>query len=84
MTFSYRTQGTCSQRIDIELEGKTVKDVKFHGGCMGNLLGISSLVKGMDIDEVVEKLGGIRCGFKSTSCPDQLARALKKYAEENL
>lgn len=83
MTFSYKTAGTCSRRIDIELDGNTVKSISFEGGCSGNLKGISSLVKGMEIDDVIEKLGGITCGFKSTSCPDQLARALAKYKEEN-
>ncbi len=83
MTFSYKTAGTCSRRIDIELDGSTVKSISFEGGCSGNLKGISGLVKGMEIDEVIEKLGGITCGFKSTSCPDQLARALAKYKEEN-
>ncbi len=76
MTFTYRTMGTCSQKIDIELDGTTVKNVKFLGGCAGNLQGIASLVKGMEIDEVIDRLSGIRCGFKPTSCPDQLARAL--------
>ena len=84
MTFSYKTRDTCSQMIDIELDGKTVKEVKFYGGCMGNLTGISSLVKGMDIDAVINKLSGIRCGFKPTSCPDQLAKALSEIRDKNL
>ncbi len=82
MKFSYKTRGTCSQRIDIETEGGKVKSVQFFGGCMGNLKGISSLVEGMDIDEVIEKLEGITCGFKPTSCPDQLAKALKTAKEQ--
>ncbi len=83
MVFTYKTNGTCSTAIDIEIEDDTVKSVTYHNGCNGNLKGISSLVKGMKIDSVIEKLEGIRCGFKPTSCPDQLARALKKYREEN-
>ncbi len=82
MVFSYKTRGTCSQRIDIETQGNTVKSVKFLGGCMGNLKGIASLVEGMEIDEVIEKLEGITCGFKPTSCPDQLAKALKSAKEQ--
>ena len=84
MTFSYKTRGTCSQKIDIELDGRTVKDVKFHGGCMGNLTGISALVKGMDIDTVIDRLSGIRCGFKPTSCPDQLAKALCEIRDNHI
>lgn len=72
----YKTQGTCSQFIDIEVEGNTVKSVAFTGGCNGNLKGISSLVTGMEIDDVIQKLKGVKCGFKDTSCPDQLATAL--------
>lgn len=84
MTFTYKTKGTCSQKIDIELDGTTVKDVKFLGGCAGNLQGIASLVKGMEIDEVIDRLSGIRCGFKPTSCPDQLARALAEIQANHL
>lgn len=84
MTFSYKTKGTCSQMIDIELNGKAIKNVKFYGGCMGNLTGISALVKGMDIDEAINRLSGIRCGFKPTSCPDQLAKALSEIRDKNL
>ena len=75
----YKTNGTCSQMIDFEVEGDTIKSVAFTGGCNGNLQGISALVSGMKIDEAISKLKGIKCGFKSTSCPDQLARALEKY-----
>lgn len=75
---TYRTQGTCSVAIDIELDDNNViQSVLYHGGCNGNLQGISRLVKGMKADEAIEKLSGIRCGFKNTSCPDQLAKALK-------
>ena len=72
----YKTSGTCSSMINVEVDGDIVTSVSFTGGCNGNLKGICSLVKGMKIDEVIERLGGIKCGFKETSCPDQLARAL--------
>ena len=78
MTFSYKTRGTCSQYINISVDGKVIEDVSFMGGCAGNLKGIAALVKGMDIDDVISRLEGIRCGMKSTSCPDQLAKALKE------
>ena len=73
----YKPQGVCSQLINIEVEDDVIKSVQFTGGCNGNLQGISSLVKGMKIDDAISRLKGIRCGFKSTSCPDQLARALE-------
>lgn len=76
MTYEFTPSGVCSQKITFELDGDTVKNVKFTGGCNGNLKGIGALVEGMKKDEVIEKLSGIRCGFKRTSCPDQLARAL--------
>ena len=74
---TYKTQGVCSSKIEIEMDGDIVKNVSFTGGCPGNLQGISKLVEGMSKDEVIRKLEGITCGFKATSCPDQLARALK-------
>ena len=77
MQFEYRTQGTCSQRILFEVEDGKVKNVQFLGGCNGNLKGIGSLVEGMDVDTVIDRLEGTTCGMKATSCPDQLARALK-------
>lgn len=73
----YKTKGTCSTRIDFDLDGDIVRNVRFTGGCNGNLQGISRLVEGMPAREAISKLEGIRCGFKSTSCPDQLAKALK-------
>ena len=73
----YKTSGTCSSMIDIEVENDTIQSVAFTGGCNGNLQGISALVKGMKVDDAIQKLSGIKCGFKDTSCPDQLARALK-------
>ena len=75
---TYYTQGTCSTQIDIVTNGDIIENVAFYGGCNGNLQGISILVKGMRIDDAIKKLEGITCGFKSTSCPDQLAKALKQ------
>lgn len=74
----YRPQGVCSQLIQVELDGDTIKSVQFVGGCHGNLQGISKLVEGMDVNDAISRLEGITCGFKSTSCPDQLSRALKQ------
>ena len=74
----YKTHGVCSSMIHVELDGDKIKDVNFVGGCNGNLQGISSLVKGMNIDDVIAKLKGIECGRKGTSCPDQIAIALEK------
>ena len=76
MTYSYKTHGTCSSQIDLELEDGIIRSVAFTGGCNGNLKGISSLVKGMPAAEAIEKLQGTTCGGKSTSCPDQLSKAL--------
>ena len=75
---TYYTQGTCSTQIDIVTNGDIIENVAFYGGCNGNLQGISILVNGMKIDDAIKKLEGITCGFKSTSCPDQLAKALKQ------
>lgn len=77
----YIPKGVCSQAIDIELDGEIVKHVKFTGGCHGNLQGIARLVEGMNANDAIAKIEGIRCGFKSTSCPDQLACALKVALE---
>lgn len=76
---NYKTKGTCSQAIDFEIRDGKVYNVKFYGGCNGNLKGIGALVDGMEVADVVEKLEGTTCGFKNTSCPDQLAQALKAY-----
>ncbi len=73
----YQTSGTCSTAIDIEVTDGVIDSVSFSGGCNGNLQGISRLVKGMKVEDAIERLKGIKCGFKSTSCPDQLARALE-------
>lgn len=78
MQYEYRTKGTCSQTILFDIEDNKVMNVTFIGGCNGNLQGIAKLVEGMDVDEVIERIGGIRCGMKPTSCPDQLATALKQ------
>ena len=74
----YKTHGVCSRLIHLELDGDQITDVYFVGGCNGNLPGISSLVKGMKVEDAIEKLEGIKCGSKKTSCPDQLAKALRE------
>lgn len=79
----YKTQGVCSSLIDIEMNGNVIESVKFTGGCNGNLQGISALVKGMTAEEAIHRLKGIRCGFKNTSCPDQLAKALESIMTGN-
>lgn len=81
MTYEYTPRGVCSRKMIIEIDDGIVTDVQIMGGCNGNLKGISSLVKGMPVDEVIERLEGISCGFKGTSCPDQLAQALKEATE---
>ena len=78
MKYEYKTSGTCSRKITFEIEDNKLKNVVYEGGCNGNLQGISKLVEGMDVEEVKKKLSGIRCGFKATSCPDQLAKALSE------
>ena len=78
MKHTYNTVGTCSRSISFEIEDGKVFGIEFFGGCNGNLKGIASLVKGMSVDEVIERLSGITCGMKGTSCPDQLARALEE------
>ena len=85
MRFDYKPKGTCSSRIEFEIEDGLLKEVQYFGGCNGNLQGVSRLVEGMDVDAVIEKLRGIRCGMKPTSCPDQLSLALteaKKAMQE--
>ena len=78
MTIDYRTRGVCSTRMVIDVEGDTIQSVKIFNGCDGNLQGISRLVEGMKVADAISKLEGIRCGGKPTSCPDQLAQALKQ------
>lgn len=77
MKYQYATKGTCSKLIEFEVEGGMIKNINFLGGCQGNLQGIAALVKGMAVEEVVKRLDGIDCKGKGTSCPDQLAQALK-------
>ena len=78
MTYEYRTKGTCASKITFSLEDGVIHDVKFTGGCSGNTQGVAALVEGMDAREAVQRMKGIRCGMKPTSCPDQLAKALEE------
>ncbi|MBR6792988.1 MAG: TIGR03905 family TSCPD domain-containing protein [Clostridia bacterium] len=81
---TYRTRGTCSRSITFEVTDEgTLHNVQFEGGCNGNLQGIAALVEGMDVQDAIDRLAGIQCGYKATSCPDQLAQALIEYQEEN-
>ena len=83
MTYTYKPTGVCSMQITIDInDDETINDIKFLGGCNGNLKGIAALAKGKAMDEVIESLKGIRCGMKGTSCPDQLAKALEQIKEE--
>lgn len=82
MTKVYYPKGTCSKEIDIEIEDGVIKNVRFKGGCNGNLQGIARLVEGQKPEDVIQRLKGIRCGFKSTSCPDQLSKALEEMTGE--
>ena len=76
----YTPKGVCSQKITFEIEDNKVKSVRFYGGCSGNTQGVARLVEGMDVDDAISRMEGIKCGFKSTSCPEQLAQALKEAA----
>ena len=76
---TYVTKGVCSRKIEIQIEDDIITSVRFAGGCAGNTQGVAALIKGMSVDEAIARLSGIRCGFKNTSCPDQLAVALKEY-----
>jgi len=82
--FSYQTSGVCSRTINLEIINNIVEGVEFIGGCSGNLMGIGHLVKGMPVDEVIEKLKGINCKSRGTSCPDQLSKALLAWKEETV
>lgn len=82
MIKKYKTKGTCSTQIDLEVEDGIIKNVAFTGGCNGNLQGVSKLVEGMKAEDAIAKLKGIRCGYKNTSCPDQLATALEQILAE--
>ncbi len=79
MEYKYKPLGVCSQEIIFNIENGIVKDLKVIGGCNGNLKGIANLAKGMKVDDVIEKLKGIKCGYKQTSCPDQISKALEEY-----
>ena len=81
MSYLYKTKGTCSTQIEVELEGDIIRNVKFTGGCHGNLQAIPKLVEGMTVEEVERRISGIRCGFKNTSCGDQLAKACREAYE---
>lgn len=83
MMYVYRTKGTCSRQIKVELDGDTIEKVEFVGGCDGNLKGISSVVRGMKAQDVIDRFQGITCGFKPTSCPDQLSKALQEALAAN-
>ncbi len=83
MKYTYHTKGTCSTLIELELEGNVVHNVKFTGGCNGNLQAIPKLVEGMTVDEVEARIKGIKCGFKNTSCGDQLAKACREALEQS-
>ena len=82
MTYEYRTKGVCSAKITFSINDGIVSDVRFMGGCNGNLKGISQLVEGMKAEDVIAKIKGVKCGFKNTSCPDQLATALENALKE--
>lgn len=81
--FKFKTEGTCSREITFDIKNNKITNLSFKGGCSGNLSGISHLVEGMDIDEVIKRLKGIDCAGKGTSCPDQLSRALESYKQNN-
>ena len=82
MAYSFKPQGICAGQINFDVKDGKVTGVKFFGGCPGNHLGIENLVEGMDIDEVIKRLRGLRCGMRESSCPDQLAVALEKYKDK--
>ena len=83
MAYQYRTKGVCARNIVFDIVDGTVVGVQFEGGCNGNTKGIASLVEGMPVEEAIRRMEGIRCGFKSTSCPDQLAQALKQALQNS-
>ena len=82
MTYSYKTKGTCSTQIDLELDGNVVHNVKFTGGCNGNTQGVAALARGMKVQDYLDRCKGIHCGARPTSCPDQLAQALSQAVED--
>ena len=82
MRYSYKPSGVCASRIDFEIVNNIIKDMRVIGGCPGNSLGVRALCIGKDIDQVIDKLKGIKCGFRDTSCPDQITKALEQYKKE--
>ena len=82
MIFEYRPQGTCSTKMLFEIDNNIINSFNVENGCNGNLQGIKKLIEGMNIDEVISKLDGIKCGTKNTSCPDQISKALKQFKEQ--
>jgi len=82
MNYTYIPKGTCSRKMTVNVENDIIQDVKIEGGCSGNLQGITNLVRGMKVQDAIDRMKGIRCGFKSTSCPDQLAIALEQAREQ--
>lgn len=82
MQYIFNTTGTCSKQILLDVEDGVINDVKFLGGCNGNLQGISKLVKGQKVEDIIDKLQGIKCGMKDTSCPDQLSKALQTIVDK--
>lgn len=79
----FKTSGVCSRAIDFDVVDGKVVNVRFTGGCAGNTQGVAALIEGMDVDEAIRRMDGIKCGYKDTSCPDQLAKALKEYKKDN-
>lgn len=79
----YKTQGVCARSIEIDIDNNIIQNVRFIGGCSGNTQGVAALLIGMTVDEAIKRLSGLRCGFKPTSCPDQLALALKQYTQKD-
>ena len=82
MQYIYKPKGVCSQQMIFEIEGNIVKSLKIIGGCAGNTIGISKLVEGLSIEEIIKRLKGIQCGYRGTSCPDQIAMALEEYKKK--
>lgn len=80
-TIQYTPRGVCSRHMEIDVEDGVIRAVRVQGGCSGNLQGVSALLKGMRVEDAIDRMDGIRCGMKPTSCPDQLARALRSYTE---
>ena len=81
-TFEYSPKGVCSSKMIFNIDGDIIKDIKIIGGCPGNGLGVKALIQNQKIDDIINKLDGIRCGFKNTSCPDQISMALKEYKQK--